>query len=275
VVASGVAADRGRVIGRTLDKTVATAAEAVADIPNGSSLAVGGFGVCGIPAVLIRALLAQGAEGLDIVSNNAGLDDVGLGQLLRAHRVRRITASYVGENKEFERQFLSGELEVELTPQGTLAEKLRAGGSGIPAFYTRAGAGTWVAEGGIPWRYAADGTVAVTSPRKQQQSFTLGGTEADYVLENSIVTDYALVRASVGDRHGNLVFHESARNFNPVAGMAGRITIAEVEKLVEPGELPADAVHLPGIFVHRIVELSADESRDKPIEKLTVAGAGR
>jgi 3-oxoacid CoA-transferase subunit A len=275
VVAPGIAADRRRVIGRTLDKTVATAAEAVADIPNGSSLAVGGFGVCGVPAVLIRALLAQGAEGLDIVSNNAGLDDVGLGQLLRAHRVRRITASYVGENKEFERQFLSGELEVELTPQGTLAEKLRAGGSGIPAFYTRAGAGTWVAEGGIPWRYADDGTVAVTSPRKQQQSFTLGGIEADYVLENSIVTDYALVRAAVGDRHGNLVFHESARNFNPVAGMAGRITIAEVEKLVEPGELPADAVHLPGIFVHRIVELSADEARDKPIEKLTVTGAAR
>ncbi|MCU1420753.1 MAG: 3-oxoacid CoA-transferase, subunit [Microbacteriaceae bacterium] len=262
-------------IGDDLDKTVASAAEAVADIPAGSSLAVGGFGVCGVPAVLIRALLEQGADGLDIVSNNAGLDDVGLGLLLRAHRVRRITASYVGENKEFERQFLSGELEVELTPQGTLAEKLRAGGSGIPAFYTRAGAGTWVAEGGIPWRYSPDGSIAVSSPAKRQESFTLGGVEAEYVLENSIVTDYALVRAQVGDRHGNLVFHESARNFNPVAAMAGRVTIAEVERLVEPGDIPPDAVHLPGIFVHRVVELSPDEARDKPVEKLTTKGATR
>ncbi|TXN29983.1 CoA transferase subunit A [Lacisediminihabitans profunda] len=262
-------------IGNTLDKTLASAALAVADIPSGASLAVGGFGVCGIPSALIRALLDQGANRLDVVSNNAGLDEVGLGLLLRAHRLARITASYVGENKEFERQFLSGELEVELTPQGTLAEKLRAGGSGIPAFYTRAGAGTWVADGGIPWRYSADGTVAVTSPRKPQATFSLGGVEAEYVLEESIVTDYALVRASVGDRHGNLVFHESARNFNPVAAMAGKITIAEVETLVEPGELPADSVHLPGIFVHRVVQLSADEVRDKPIEKRTTKGATR
>lgn len=262
-------------IGERLDKTVVDAATAVADIPSGATLAVGGFGLCGIPAALIRALLAQGADELEVVSNNAGVDDVGLGLLLRAHRLRRIIASYVGENKEFERQFLSGELEVELTPQGTLAEKLRAGGAGIAAFYTRAGAGTLVASGGIPWRYAADGSVAVSSPPKPEESFELGGILADYVLERSIVTDFALVRAAVGDRHGNLVFHESARNFNPVAAMAGRTVIAEVETLVEPGELSPDAVHLPGIFVHRVVELSPDEARDKPIEKRTTRGATR
>ncbi|WP_229674030.1 CoA transferase subunit A [Nakamurella endophytica] len=256
-----------------MDKTCPGAAEAVADIPSGASLAVGGFGLCGIPAVLIRALLASGADDLTVVSNNAGIDDVGLGVLLRAHRLRRIVASYVGENKEFERQYLSGELEVELTPQGTLAERLRAGGSGIPAFWTRAGAGTLVAEGGIPWRYAADGSVLVTSPAKQQQRFDVLGEPADYVLEYGIVTDFALVRAAVGDRHGNLVFHASARNFNPVAAMAGRVTIAEVETLVEPGEIDPDAVHLPGVFVHRVVELSPDEARDKRIEKLTTRGA--
>ncbi len=219
--------------------------------------------------MLIDALLAQGAGDLALVSNNAGVDQFGLGVLLQAHRVRRITASYVGENKEFERQFLSGELEVELTPQGTLAEKLRAGGAGIPAFYTRAGAGTWVAEGGIPWKYDGSGNVVTSSPKKPQQRFSNLGEEADYVLEESIATDFALVRAMIGDRHGNLVFHESARNFNPVAGMAGRITIAEVEQLVEPGELSPDAVHLPGVFVHRVVELGPDEARDKHIEKVT------
>ena len=262
-------------IGDRLDKSVGSAAEAVADIPSGASIAVGGFGLCGIPSVLLRALLDQGAGELEAVSNNAGVDDLGLGVLLRAHRLRRIIASYVGENKEFERQFLSGELEVELTPQGTLAEKLRAGGAGIPAFYTRAGAGTWVAEGGIPWRYAGDGSVAVSSPVKRQERFALRGIEADYVLEQSIATDFALVRAQRGDRHGNLVFHEAARNFNPVAAMAGRITIAEVEELVEPGAIDPEAVHLPGIFVHRVVQLAPDEARDKPIEKRTVQGSTR
>ncbi|HEY0247152.1 MAG TPA: CoA transferase subunit A [Gryllotalpicola sp.] len=274
MVASAVAAGGVRVIGTALDKSVPTAADAVADIPSGASIAVGGFGLSGIPNVLLRALLEQGADRLEVVSNNAGVDDVGLGMLLKQHRLRRIIASYVGENKEFERQFLAGELEVELTPQGTLAEKLRAGGSGIAAFYTRAGAGTWVADGGIPWRYAADGSVAAYSPRKPRESFALGGIEAEYVLEQSIVTDFALVRAAVGDRHGNLVFHESARNFNPVAAMAGRITLAEVERLVEPGEIPPDSVHLAGVFVHRVVALSAAEAADKAIEKRTVRAGG-
>jgi len=262
-------------IGAVLDKEVLSAADAVADIPSGASLAVGGFGLCGIPSVLLGALLDQGADDLEAVSNNAGVDDVGLGMLLRAHRLRRVVASYVGENKEFGRQFLSGELEVELTPQGTLAEKLRAGGAGIPAFYTRAGAGTWVAEGGIPWRYAPDGGVAVSSPAKRQESFTLGGRTADYVLEDAIATDFSLVRARVGDRHGNLVFHEAARNFNPIAAAAGRIAIAEVEELVEPGEIPPDQVHLPGIFVHRVVALTAEQAADKQIEKRTTGGSTR
>jgi len=216
-----------------LDKCVGSAAAAVADIADGASIAVGGFGLCGVPAVLIQALYEQGTTGLRVVSNNCGVDEWGLGVLLSAKRIARTTSSYVGENKEFERQFLSGELEVELTPQGTLAERLRAGGAGIPAFYTATGVGTQVADGGLPWRYAPDGSVTLASPPKETRQFD-GST---YVLEEAIRTDFALVRAAVGDRHGNLVFHETARNFNPPAAMAGRITIAEVERLVEPGEL--------------------------------------
>lgn len=209
-----------------LDKEVASAAEAVADIPAGASLAVGGFGLCGVPGVLIGALLKRGdVTGLEVVSNNCGVDDWGLGLLLREGRISRMTSSYVGENKEFARQYLSGELEVELVPQGTLAERLRAGGAGIPAFYTPAGAGTQVAEGGLPWRYRSDGSVAVASPPKELRSW--GGRE--YLLEEGITTGFALVRAAAGDRHGNLVFHSSARNFNPLAAMAGRVTIAEVD----------------------------------------------
>src|SRR3712207_2130930 len=222
-----------------MHKVVESAAEAVADIPDGATLSVGGFGLCGIPSVLIQALLDAGTRDLEAVSNNAGVDDWGLGVLLGAHRLRRIVASYVGENKEFARQYLSGELEVELTPQGTLAEKLRAGGAGIPAFFTPTGVGTQIAEGGLPWRYAPDGSVAVASPPKEVRPF--GGREC--VLEDSITTDYALVRAALGDRHGNLVFHSSTRNFNPVAAMAGRVTVAEVERLVEPGEIDPDDVH--------------------------------
>jgi 3-oxoacid CoA-transferase subunit A len=176
----------------------------------------------------------------------------------------------VGENKEFERQFLSGELEVELTPQGTLAERLRAGGSGIAAFYTVTGVGTQVADGGLPWRYAPDGSVALASPKKDVRVFD--GKE--YVLEEAITTDFALVRAAAGDRHGNLVFHESARNFNPLAAMAGRVTIAEVEQLVEPGELDPDRVHLPGIFVQRVVPLTSEQAADKRIERRTVRAEG-
>lgn len=249
-----------------MDKVVASAAEAVADIGDGASLAVGGFGLCGIPTVLIKAVLGQGATNLSVVSNNCGVDDAGLGLLLSERRVSRVMASYVGENKEFARQYLAGELEVELTPQGTLAEKLRAGGSGIPAFYTPTGVGTQIAEGGLPWRYDSDGNVAVSSPPKEVRE--LGGRAC--VLEESVITDFALVRAAVGDRHGNLVFHESARNFNPVAAMAGRITIVEVEKLVEPGELDPDHIHLPGVYVQRVLALTPEEAADKRIEKRTV-----
>ncbi|MFD0903847.1 CoA transferase subunit A [Actinomadura sediminis] len=249
-----------------MDKVVPSAADAVAGIDDGASLAVGGFGLCGVPAVLISALYDRGAGNLTVVSNNCGLDGRGLGQLLAAGRIARAMGSYVGENKEFARQYLAGEIEVELMPQGTLAERLRAGGSGIPAFYTPAGVGTMVAAGGMPWRYAPDGTVAIASPPKEVRAF--GGRE--YVLEESITTDFALVRAAVGDRHGNLVFDKAARNFNPLAAMAGRITIAEVERLVEPGELDPDAVHLPGVFVQRVLELTPGQAADKPIEKRTV-----
>jgi 3-oxoacid CoA-transferase subunit A len=251
----------------SLDKVVGSATEAVADIGHGSSLAVGGFGLCGIPSVLIGALLDTGASGLSVVSNNCGVDDWGLGVLLLARRIARMTSSYVGENKEFERQFLHGELEVELIPQGTLAERLRAGGAGIPAFYTPAGVGTQVADGGMPWRYAADGSIALPSPPKETRSFD----GRDYVLERGIVTDYALVRASVGDRHGNLVFDKSTRNFNPLVATAGRITIAEVERLVEPGELDPQTIHTPGVYVQRVVALTAEQAADKRIERRTVS----
>ncbi|MGW5640424.1 CoA transferase subunit A, partial [Streptomyces sp. NPDC003832] len=231
------------------------------------SLAVGGFGLCGIPATLIAALHAQGAGSLRVVSNNCGTDDHGLGVLLGAGRISRVTGSYVGENKEFARQYLSGELEVELVPQGTLAERLRAGGCGIPAFYTPAGVGTPLAEGGIPWRHTADGGVALASPAKETRTFQ----GRDFVLEEAITCDFALVRAARGDRHGNLVFDKSARNFNPLAAMAGRVTIAEVEELVEPGVLEPDEVHLPGVFVQRVIALTARQAADKQIEKRTVA----
>ena len=246
-----------------IDKVVGSAAEAVADIPDGSSLAVGGFGLCGIPSALIAALHERGTGDLEVVSNNCGVDDWGLGILLADGRIRKMISSYVGENKEFARQFLSGELEVELTPQGTLAEKLRAGGAGIPAFFTPAGVGTQIAEGGLPRRYAADGTVAVASEPKEVRSFD----GADYVLERSLTPDFALVHAAKGDRYGNLVFHAAAMNFNPLAAMAGRITIAEVEELVEPGDLDPGTVHTPGIFVQRVVHAPDGEKR---IERRTV-----
>ncbi len=253
-----------------LDKTVGSAAQAVSDIGEGASIAVGGFGLCGIPSALIQALYDQGTGGLRVVSNNCGVDEWGLGVLLSARRIARTTSSYVGENKEFERQFLHGELEVELTPQGTLAERLRAGGAGIPAFYTATGGGTQVAEGGLPWRYGPDGSVALASPPKDTRVFD----GRDYVLEEAISTDFALVRAAVGDRHGNLVFHETARNFNPLVAMAGRVTVAEVERLVEPGELDPDRVHTPGIFVQRVLALSAEQATAKRIERRTVRARG-
>jgi 3-oxoacid CoA-transferase subunit A len=249
-----------------MDKVVEGAAQAVADIPDGASIGVGGFGLSGIPWVLIDALLRHGATDLTVVSNNCGVDGAGLGILLEEHRIARIIASYVGENKEFARQFLAGEVEVRLTPQGTLAEKLRAGGSGIPAFYTPTGVGTPVGEGGLPWRYGPDGDIVLASPAKEVRTFN--GREC--VLEESITTDFALVRAAVGDRHGNLVFREAARNFNPVVAMAGAVTIAEVERLVEPGELDPDQIHLPGVFVQRVLALTPEQAADKRVERRTV-----
>ncbi|MEV6607413.1 CoA transferase subunit A [Kutzneria sp. NPDC051319] len=249
-----------------MDKVRPSAADAVSDLPAGATLAVGGFGLCGIPSDLIRAVHALRVDDLKVVSNNCGVDDWGLGVLLHDRRISRMTSSYVGENKEFARQYLSGELEVELVPQGTLAERLRAGGCGIPAFFTPAGGGTQIAEGGLPWRYSADGGVAVASPPKETRAF--GGR--DYVLEEAINTDFALVRAAKGDRHGNLVFDKSAMNFNPLCAMAGKVTVAEVEELVEPGELDPEHVHLPGIFVQRVVLVTDNEKR---IERRTVREA--
>lgn len=249
-----------------MDKVVASASEAVADVPDGASFAVGGFGLSGVPNVTVQALHDAGVSDLRVVSNNCGALESGLAVLLSAGRISRVTGSYVGGNKEFARQYLGGEIELELIPQGTLAERLRAGGCGIPAFFTPAGVGTQVADGGLPWRYAEDGSIAVASPAKEVREFD----GAEYVLERSITTDYALVRAARGDRHGNLVFNKSARNFNPLAAMAGKVTIAEVEELVEPGELEPDAVHLPGIFVQRVVELTPEQAADKQIEQRTV-----
>ncbi|GAA1949020.1 CoA transferase subunit A [Amycolatopsis minnesotensis] len=249
---------------------IVSAAEAVADIPDGATLAVGGFGMCGVPVVLIDALFEAGTADLEVVSNNAGVDGWGLGILLGAGRLRRVVSSYVGENKEFARQYLGGVLEVELTPQGTLAERLRAGGSGIAAFYTATGVGTQIAEGGLPWKYDADGAVEKASPAKQLQAFATPDGPKEFVLEHAITADFGLVRAWRGDRHGNLVFKESARNFNPLAAMAGRVTVAEVEELVEPGDLDPDTVHLPGAFVHRVVPLTPAQAAEKPIEKRTV-----
>jgi len=253
-----------------MDKTVTTAREAVADIRSGSTIAVGGFGLCGIPSVLIEALLEQGAESLEAVSNNCGVDDAGLGQLLSARRIRRMVSSYVGENKEFARQYLQGELEVELTPQGTLAERMRAGGSGIPAFFTPTGVGTQIAEGGLPWKYHSEGSIEVASPAKEVRTFQTDDGLKEFVLEQAIVADFGLVRAWKGDRHGNLIFRQTARNFNPLAAMCGRITIAEVEHLVEPGEIDPAEVHTPGVFVHRVVPLTSEQANNKRIEKRTV-----
>jgi 3-oxoacid CoA-transferase subunit A len=249
-----------------MDKVIGSAAEAVADIPSGASLAVGGFGLCGIPTALIEALLESGVDQLETVSNNCGVDEWGLGMLLSAKRIRRTTGSYVGENKEFERQFLSGELEVELVPQGTLAERLRAGGAGIPAFFTPAGVGTQVADGGLPWKYDGSGGIALSSPAKEVRQFA--GTP--YVMETAIRCDFGLVHARYGDRHGNLVYEKSAQNFNPLCATAGRVTIAEVEELLEPGEIDPMTIHTPGIFVQRVVHVPGVEKR---IEKRTVSRA--
>jgi 3-oxoacid CoA-transferase subunit A len=249
-----------------MNKVYATAREACADIPEGATLLAGGFGLCGIPESCIRALRELGTTGLSVVSNNCGIDDFGLGILLRNRQIVKMTSSYVGENKEFERQYLSGELEVELCPQGTLAERLRAGGAGIPAFYTPTGAGTAVSEGGLPLRYAADGSVAKPSPKKETREF--GGRA--YVLEPAIKGDFAIVKAWKGDRFGNLVYRHTAMNFNPMMATAAKVTIAEVDEIVEVGSLDPDHIHTPGIYVQRLVRGTGYEKR---IERRIVRGA--
>jgi 3-oxoacid CoA-transferase subunit A len=245
-----------------MDKVLPSAIDAVRDIPDGATVLAGGFGLCGIPEACIHALRELGTKGLVVVSNNCGVDDFGLGILLRAKQIAKMVSSYVGENKEFERQYLSGELEVELTPQGTLAERLRAGGAGIPAFYTPTGAGTAISEGGLPLRYAADGTVAKLSPKKEAREFH----GRSYVLEQAITGDFAIVKAWKGDRFGNLVYRHTAMNFNPMMATAARVTIAEVEELVEVGSLDPDHIHTPGVYVQRIVK---GESYEKRIERRT------
>lgn len=246
-----------------MDKVFLDADTACADIPDGAKLLAGGFGLCGIPENCIAALRKKGTRDLWVVSNNCGVDDWGLGLLLGNRQIRKMTSSYVGENKEFERQFLTGELEVELCPQGTLAERLRAGGSGIPAFFTPAGVGTQIAEGGLPMVYNPDGTVRKASDPREVRSFD----GRDYVLEHAITGDFAIIKAWRGDRHGNLLFRASSRNFNPLCGMAAKVTIAEVEEIVEPGVIDPDQVHLPGVFVQRVIQ---GRDYQKRIERRTV-----
>jgi 3-oxoacid CoA-transferase subunit A len=243
--------------GASVNKVFPSAIDAVRDIPHGATVLAGGFGLCGIPENCIRALRELGTHGLTVVSNNCGVDDFGLGILLRNKQISKMVSSYVGENKEFERQYLSGELEVELTPQGTLAERLRAGGAGIVAFYSPTGAGTEISEGGLPVRYAADGSVAKFSPKKETREFD----GRLHVLEPAIRGDYAIVKAWKGDRFGNLVYRHTAMNFNPMVATAGNVTIAEVEQIVEVGELDPDHIHTPGIYVHRIFQGTRYEKR--------------
>lgn len=231
-----------------MNKVRSSAAEALESIRDGATIAAGGFGLCGIPELCIRALRDMGVRDLTIASNNCGVDDFGLGLLLANRQIRKMISSYVGENKEFERQYISGQLEVELVPQGTLAERLRAGGAGIPAFFTPTGVGTLVA--------------------KDKEVREFDGRQ--YVLERGLRTDWAIVKAWRADRSGNLQYRLTARNFNPLCAMAGRITVAEVEELVEVGEMPADRIHTPGIYVHHIVV----GPHEKRIERRTTRPKG-
>lgn len=249
------------------NKIRASADEAVADILSGAKLCVGGFGLCGIPENLIAALAKSGVDNLTAVSNNAGVDDFGLGILLQSGQIKRMISSYVGENKHFEHLYLSGQLEVELTPQGTLAERMRAGGAGVPAFYTPCAAGTIVQEGGTPIKYRPDGTVEIASQPRELRTFN----GRDFVMEEAIVGDFALVKAWKADTRGNLVFRGTARNFNVDAATAGKICIAEVEEIVEAGTLDPDQIHLPGVYVHRLIQ---GHGYQKRIEKRTTSLGG-
>jgi 3-oxoacid CoA-transferase subunit A len=232
-----------------MNKTVANADEAIADIQDNMTLMLGGFGLCGIPENSIKALVKKGVRGLTCISNNAGVDDFGIGLMLQTRQVKKMIASYVGENAEFERQLLSGELEVELIPQGTLATRCLAAGYGMPAIFTPAGVGTEVAQG------------------KETRTFMVDGAKKEFLMELAFDSDFAIIKAWKGDTHGNLIYRETARNFNPMMAMAGKITIAEVEELVPAGELDPDHIHTPGIFVHRIFQGSNYEKR---IEQRTV-----
>jgi len=260
-----------RSVTTTSSKVWATADEAVADIPDGATLCVGGFGLCGIPENLLSAVKKKGVTGLTAVSNNAGVDDFGLGVLLQSKQVKRMIASYVGENKLFEQQYLSGELEVELTPQGTLAERLRAGGAGIPAFFTRTAYGTLIQEGKNVIKYGAGGAksgdVEIMSEPRETREFNGSG----YVMEEAITGDFALVKAWKADTRGNLVWRGTARNFNPDCARAGKICIAEVEEIVPEGTLSPEDIHLPGIYVQRVIK---GPSYEKRIEKRTISTGG-
>ncbi|XP_013390054.1 succinyl-CoA:3-ketoacid coenzyme A transferase 1, mitochondrial [Lingula anatina] len=240
-----------------------TPEEAIKDIPDDSTLLIGGFGLCGIPENLIGALLKQGVKGITAVSNNAGVDDFGLGMLLKTQQIKRMVSSYVGENAEFERQYLEGELEVELTPQGTLAERIRAGGAGIPAFFTPTAYGTLIHEGGAPIKYGPDGSVVITSAPRESREFN----GRQYIMEEAITGDFALVKAWKADKAGNLIFRKTTRNFNVPMCKAAKITIAEVEEIVDIDTLPAEDIHVPSIYVKRIIK---GDRYEKRIEKRTL-----
>jgi 3-oxoacid CoA-transferase subunit A len=252
-----------------MTKLLPSSDTAINDIFHGATLMVGGFGLCGNPESLIAAVHRRGVKDLTIISNNCGTTDQGLGLLLAAGQVRKMVSSYVGENKEFERRYLTGELEVELNPQGTLAERIRAGGAGIPAFYTATGVGTAVSEGGLPLRYRADGTVALASQKKEVRTLIdpRTGRERRYVKETGLFADFCLVRAWKADAFGNLVFRKTARNFSPMMCTAAQVTIIEAEHIVETGAIDGDAVHVPGAYVKRLIQV---ESKAGWIEQRTV-----
>ncbi len=251
-----------------MNKVVKDIKVAIQDINDGAIIMSGGFGLCGNPEHLINAIFQKGVKDLTIISNNCGTTELGLGLLLKHGRIKKMVSSYVGENKIFEAQYLGGDLEVELMPQGTLAEKIRAGGAGIPAFFTPTGVGTMVAEGGLPVRYDKAGNVIKVSPKKETRLFD----GKDYVLEHSLTADFAIIRAKIADPFGNLVFSKTARNFNPIMATAAKCTIVEVEQLVGLGDINPDHIHVPGAYVQHII---VGEAHSKWIEQLCVQPSPR